>query len=171
MKRDAPRMLLAIAFVAAAAAARLALAADRPAAIETGKLAPDLKVEGWRGSAPLALGDVRGKVVLLAFWGARSRPSLDAVPRLRKLRDDLKGKDFVLVAIHVKKGADEMPALVEQRNIDWPVCVDATGDTAKAYRVRAIPHFVLIDRKSIAREADLALDDARAAIDKLLDEK
>ena len=169
---SAPRnALIAFALVAAIAAARLSLAAERPAVVEAGKLAPELRVEGWKNSKPLALADLQGKVVLLPFWGARSRPSLDELPRLRKLHRDLEGKDVVLLSVHVKKGAEAMPGLVEQYGLDWPICVDPEGDTAKAYKVRAIPHHVLIDKTSIVRDADLPLDDARAAIDKLLTER
>jgi hypothetical protein len=42
---------------------------DRPAMLETGKLAPALEVGQWKNSKELKLGDLAGKVVILDFWG------------------------------------------------------------------------------------------------------
>ncbi len=47
---------------------------DRPKKAETGKLAPDLKLDdkSWlntKDGAALKLDDLKGKVVLIDFWG------------------------------------------------------------------------------------------------------
>lgn len=34
-----------------------------------GRAPPELRVEGWLNSRPLRLADLRGKVVVLDFWG------------------------------------------------------------------------------------------------------
>ena len=54
--------------------AGMACAGDRPAKAEKGKLAPDLKVDAksWvntKDGKELKLDDLKGKVVLIDFWG------------------------------------------------------------------------------------------------------
>ncbi len=67
------RRLLAL-LVLTLALAGVARSDDRPAKAEKGKLAPDLKVDAksWlntKDGKALKLDDLKGKVVLIDFWG------------------------------------------------------------------------------------------------------
>jgi hypothetical protein len=63
-----------------------------------------------------------------------------------------------------------MPAFVAKHGIDWPVAVDARGETVEALLVDSYPDYYLIDRAGRLRVADLANGDLDRAVQMLLDE-
>jgi thiol-disulfide isomerase/thioredoxin len=66
-----------------------------------GRAAPELRdIKGWKNGAPVKLGDLRGKVVLLDFWGHWCGPCITAMPALMKLHDTFKDRGLVVVAVH-----------------------------------------------------------------------
>lgn len=91
------------------------------------------------------------------------------MPKLKKIHEDYKEKDVVLIGIHVKRGHDKMAEFVEKEKLPYPVCADDTGATTKAYKVTGIPTVVLIDKKGIVRSPDAEVTNEE--IDKLLAEK
>src|SRR5215213_1527864 len=48
---------------------------------------------------------LRGKVVLVEFWGINCRPCLQSMPHLNKLYNELRDFGLVLVAPHAQKGS------------------------------------------------------------------
>jgi thiol-disulfide isomerase/thioredoxin len=133
--RGWPSGLLVLAGLAAAAGAA---AAPAPA--------PELSVAGCHNpAAPVSLAQLKGKVVLLDFWGVWCTPCIAALPELDKLTKALPAADFALVGVHTKAKAAELPAFLAKRPARYPVCVD-TGETARRYGVSYFPTYVLIDR-------------------------
>lgn len=111
--------------------------------------AAELAVKRWMQteSSP-SLDTLRGRVVLLDFWGTWCRPCVDAIP---KVTDFARTKPEVsVIGIHSERGAGKLPKFLEQNPFPIPIGID-TGATASAYRVRGWPTYVLIDRKSRVR--------------------
>jgi thiol-disulfide isomerase/thioredoxin len=66
-----------------------------------GRPAPELVgIKAWKNGGPVKLADLRGKVVLLDFWGYWCGPCNGAMPELMKLHDQFKDKGLVVVAVH-----------------------------------------------------------------------
>lgn len=129
--------------------AGLAAAAGAGAAPGPGDAAPELAVSGCHNpAAPVSLAQLRGKIVLLDFWGIWCTPCIAALPELEKLSKALPAADFALVGVHTKSKAAELPAFLEKRPSRYPVCVD-TGETARRYGVAYFPTYVLIDRAGV----------------------
>ena len=63
-----------------------------------------------------------------------------------------------------------MPAYVKKEAIPYPVTIDTTGATVKAYGVDSFPDYYLIDKKGNLRFADLANSEVDRAIEALLKE-
>ncbi|HEU4420759.1 MAG TPA: TlpA disulfide reductase family protein [Planctomycetota bacterium] len=83
-----------------------------------GVVAPDISGVDLDGAA-LELGDHRGKVVLLDFWGDWSGACRDMYPHERSLVDELKDKQFALVGVN----SDPTPEVARQaaaaNNLTW----------------------------------------------------
>jgi peroxiredoxin len=93
------------------------------------------------------------------------------VPKLKEIRDELKdNKDFVIIGVHTKLQANKMPAFIEKQGMDWPICVDEEGETAKAYKVEGYPTYVIIDKKGIVRKIRLGGHPEKSDVDPLLKE-
>jgi thiol-disulfide isomerase/thioredoxin len=146
------------------------LLADRLAHL-IGKEAPEMQqIKGWINSKPLKLADLRGKVVLLDFWGTWCGPCVGGIPNLIDLHEKYHDKGLVIIAIHndsmnsVEELEKEIKKLSkEHRNgkkIPFAVALDGGGDckiegtelttrgaTTAAYGIWRWPTMVLIDKE------------------------
>jgi thiol-disulfide isomerase/thioredoxin len=146
------------------------LPADRLANL-IGKQATELqKMKGWINSKPLKLADLRGKVILLDFWGTWCGPCVQVIPELIKLHEKYHDKGLVIIGIHndvmnsIKDLEKELNKLSKERwdgkKIPYALALDdggtckiegtgktASGATTAAYGIQAFPTMVLIDKK------------------------
>ncbi len=138
--------LAAIACLASlASVALLALPAGAPAE-PAKKLFPkfDLKtLEGERLSSPA----LRGKVVLLDFWGTWCPPCVSAVPSLRELNQSLKGEPFVLVSIAVEENDAPVRGFVKKNRMDWPQVWDPSAVFSRQSNVSRFPTYILVSHE------------------------
>ncbi|HEY1785683.1 MAG TPA: TlpA disulfide reductase family protein, partial [Pirellulales bacterium] len=66
-----------------------------------GKPAPEIpEVVAWKNCGPIRLPDVRGKVVLLDFWGYWCGPCVGGMPQLFDLYDKHHDQGLEIIAIH-----------------------------------------------------------------------
>jgi thiol-disulfide isomerase/thioredoxin len=66
-----------------------------------GKSAPELRgIAEWGNGDPVKLKDLRGKVVILDFWGYWCGPCLASMPSLMKIYDAYPAKDVAIIAVH-----------------------------------------------------------------------
>ena len=93
------------------------------------------------------------------------------MPHLKELHEKYGKKGLQIIGVHTKSAAEKMAAFVKKEGIPYPVCVDATGATNKAFRVDSYPDYYLIDRAGKLRFADLANGELDRAITMLLAEK
>ncbi len=68
----------------------------------TGHQAPEIvDVAAWKNGGPLALADLRGKCVLLDFWGYWCGPCVQEMPKLFELHEKYADRGLVIIGIHV----------------------------------------------------------------------
>jgi thiol-disulfide isomerase/thioredoxin len=135
------------------------------------KEAPELqKIKGWINSEPLTLTELRGKVVLLDFWGTWCGPCLFEMPKLIDLHEKYHDKGLVIIGIHndvmnsVKDLEKEINKLSKERwegrKIPFALALDGGGKckiegtkltcegaTTAAYGIQSWPTMVLIDKQ------------------------
>jgi thiol-disulfide isomerase/thioredoxin len=112
----------------------------------TPRPAPTLELEGIAGQK-LALADLKGKVVLLNFWGVSCDHCLARMPQLAKFQSQFSADDFVVINVCADEGdaaaAAEMLAKTESGLVTY---VDPTGLANGKYEVSLMPTIWLIDR-------------------------
>ncbi len=113
---------------------------------EMGQSAPELYF--WDASeTDGSLEELRGKVILLAFWGTTCAPCLEELPRLEALADRYDKKGLVVLSLCVDeknaRTAQDVAARVAPR---LPVYVERDTRARERFRLQGIPTAILIDR-------------------------
>lgn len=136
----------------------------------TGKPAPELtNIKGWVNGGPVKLADLKGKVVLLDFWGYWCGPCVHSMPALAAMHEQYKDKGLVIIAVHDASATDleDMKAKLEKpkkevwggKDLPFLVALDGpgkpvapegkpygSGATTAAYGITGFPTQVLIDK-------------------------
>ncbi len=110
----------------------------------------------------IKLEDYKGKVVLLDFWATWCPPCRMSTPVLKKLYDKMKSPKFEVISISLDEEHKAVPPFVKKEAIKYPVAY-ADSDIQTIYRVRAIPTFILIDKKGIIAKIYQGFDPAMGA--------
>lgn len=160
-----------------------------------GQPAPELAgVLGWKGKKT-TLAELRGKYVLLEFWGYWCGPCVGSMPILIDLHEKFADKGLAIVGVHVdnegdvetaaqldEKCATHKEKLWKGRDLPFPVALttrkEVEGQASKPataadqYGILGYPTTILIDREgNVVGRFDEArsAEDAPKTIQKLLD--
>jgi len=101
-------------------------------------------------SHPIALQELRGKIVLLDFWTYCCINCLHVIPDLKYLENKYADKPLVVIGVHSAKFTNEKDAANVQQavwryEVEHPVVVDSDFTVWQSYSVRAWPTLVMID--------------------------
>ena len=126
--------------------------------------APDFSFTSLEGEH-ITLEDLRGKVVLLDFWGTWCPPCVESVPELRSLhkRYSKEGSPFVLIGISSDSDEAEWKEFTEKNKMIWPQYRDKDRRIQRAFGVRAFPTYIVIDHEGVVRFQSVGLSWTRAA--------
>jgi thiol-disulfide isomerase/thioredoxin len=104
------------------------------------------------GGQTLALGDLRGQVVLLDFWATWCAPCLAEMPTLRRFDERFGPRGLAVVGINIEGAAARRAVedVVREAGLRYPTVIDE-GEVRRSYRVEGLPHLVIIDREGIVR--------------------
>lgn len=110
------------------------------------RAAPALELRDTAGQ-PLALADLRGKVVLVQFWETTCVPCVSKLPHLERLADEYRERGLVVLAVCLDEEDPGRLRAVAARHVKTlPLYADAGGSARVRYDVSALPAACLIDR-------------------------
>lgn len=118
-------------------------------AAEIGKPAPAFELPSIDGSASVRLEDFHGRLLLLDFWASWCQPCRESFPFYAKLREDLSGQKFEILAINLDEDSEDARDFLTRFPIDYPVALDPEGDVAALFQLKAMPMSYLIDTKGV----------------------
>jgi thiol-disulfide isomerase/thioredoxin len=120
---------------------------------EVGSRLPEFAVKDLRGRA-LSSAELRGKVVLIDFWGTWCQPCKKEMPGYQKLADRYGAKGFVVIGFKVDVMADTEPPLrfAHRLGVRYPLVLANSGLMAKFGGLEGLPTTVLYDRSGVLQK-------------------
>jgi thiol-disulfide isomerase/thioredoxin len=98
----------------------------------------------------IALDDLKGKTVLLDFWGSWCKPCVMSTPGLIKLQKKFAEQSVVFLSIaHDKESS--WRAYLDKNHLEWPQFLDNGDRIIRQFNVHAYPTFILLDGDGIVR--------------------
>lgn len=127
-----------------------------------GKPAPDFKLNDINGKA-YTLADFKGKYVYIDIWATWCNPCMAEVPHLKKLEEELHGKNIEFVSICSFDTKEKWQRVVKEKEMGGiQLFADKELNFLKVFQVRGIPRFILLDKegKIISGNAERPSDPA-----------
>ncbi len=113
-------------------------------------LSPEWETTDFDGKRH-AIRDYRGNVVVLDFWNTGCAPCLRAMPQVKQLVEDFKGKPVIVLGMNDDDNEDDARSVIEKLDLNYPNL--RAGDLAEKYKVESFPTLLVIDRRGIVRAA------------------
>jgi peroxiredoxin len=156
---DRTQRIIFYSLILIAGAAWVALSTDtgqinaEGPAPQTGFPAPDFTLNDSTGTA-YTLTEMKGQAVLVNMWATWCPPCEAEMPAIEAMYNEYKDQGFTVLAVNqtYQDNPFDIAPFVKQYNLTFPILLDETGDTARAYQVRSLPSSYFINRLGIITE-------------------
>lgn len=125
--------------------------------LEPGNKSPEIKLPNIKGDT-VALSSLKGKLVLIDFWGTWCAPCVAEQAELAKLYNKYKqstftnGKGFEIYGVSLDAKKSNWENFINTNKINWIQVSDLRfwrSPVAKTYNIQALPFNVLMDGNGI----------------------
>jgi len=129
--------------------------------------APDFTLNALDGGK-VTLSSLRGKPVVIDFWGTWCPPCIKALNDMVRISDKF-GKRVTFLGVALNDRKDEMERVRQEKMISYQLLF-GTDQVAKAWRVEEVPTVVVLDRngKVAWRETGFDPDSGLRALERTL---
>ncbi|HVH05729.1 MAG TPA: redoxin domain-containing protein [Myxococcota bacterium] len=148
-------------------------------AVNLGAPAPELAgIDGWINSPPLTMDALRGKVVLVNFWTFGCSNCRNTLSTVKRWHEKYRDRGLVVLSVHTpelefERKPEAVAAAVREHGIAYPVAIDGSYATWRAFENHYWPAFYFVDKRGVIRHARFGeggYDDSERWIEKLLSE-
>jgi peroxiredoxin len=130
--------------------AALVFTSGAHAQVGAGALASDFTLRSLSGPN-LRLAELRGQVVLVAFWASWCRPCREPMPMLNRLYEKHRDNGLTLLGVSVDQNGARASAFADGHGVRYSVLLDDEGTASARFDPGALPALVLIDRDGLVR--------------------
>jgi peroxiredoxin len=127
-----------------------------------GNPAPDFSVKVVAGSTgTVSLKSLRGKVVLVDFWGTFCEPCKKSFPKLQDLNAKYGASGLKIIGISEDESddKDKIPSFADTYGAKFALGWDADKSIARNYKPETMPSSFIIDKKGVVRFAHVGYRD------------
>ncbi|MBD3617404.1 MAG: TlpA family protein disulfide reductase [Gracilimonas sp.] len=132
---------------------------DPKVALRPGTEAPNFTAETLSGTK-LTLSDLRGKYVMIDFWGTWCAPCIEALPVIKEAYDTYAGENFEIVGIANEPSMERFEDFVGREDLDWPQIpeiYEENNEIQELYSVNSYPTYYLVNPDGEIVEYGMAL--------------
>ena len=127
-----------------------------------GKLvhAPAFTLDRLDRDGQLAVGDLKGKAVVVNFWASWCVPCRDEAPVLQKTYERYRDQGLVVLGVDVNDFRQDARRFMKRYGLTYPVVYDGKGSTVGKWGVRGFPETFFVDRtgKLVGERIEGAVD-------------
>jgi cytochrome c biogenesis protein CcmG/thiol:disulfide interchange protein DsbE len=124
--------------------------------VEIGKGKPVPNITGTTlDGAPFDLAALRGKPVLLNFWGPSCVPCRTEFPLLARKAAEHAGDGLVIVGVLTDDPVEPARAFATANGGTWPTVIDPGGAIKAAFRVLGRPQSYFVDRTGVLQSIQI----------------
>src|SRR3954469_8874076 len=98
----------------------------------------------------ISLHQLRGKTVVLDFWGSWCGPCVEATPGLIGLHRKLSSQPVIFLGIAQDEEA-RWTKYLEKTKMDWPQYLDADERVSRLFAIAGFPTYIILDGDGIIR--------------------
>jgi len=127
-----------------------------------GNPAPDFSVKALAGgSGTVSLKSLRGKVVLVDFWGTFCEPCKKSFPKLEALQHKYAGSGLRVIGISEDEDEDKdkIPGFADTYGAKFALAWDSDKSIAREYKPETMPSSFIIDKEGVVRFAHVGFHD------------
>ena len=114
-----------------------------------GTIAPDFTVQDAQHT--VALGQLRGQIVVLNFWATWCPPCIEELPSLMQMQRVMKARGVTVLAVSVDADEDSYARFVKNHNVDLLTVRDPGQKSNNLYGTFKFPETYIIDRNGVMR--------------------
>lgn len=134
-----------------------------------GEQAPDFTLTTLDGKQK-SLSDLKGKAVMINFWGTWCPPCKQEMPAIQKAYEINQKRGFEVVSINIRENDLPVSNFVNQMGLTFPIWMDKEREVIKQYKIGPIPSTFFINRDGVIIErieGPLQLNQLQYYIDKI----
>jgi peroxiredoxin len=131
-----------------------------------GNPAPEFSMKAITGgSGTVSLKSLRGKVVVVDFWGTFCEPCKKSFPKLQDLNTKYGASGLKIVGISEDESEDKdkIPGFASTYGAKFSLGWDSDKLIAKSYKPETMPSSFIIDKKGVVRFAHVGYHDGEEA--------
>lgn len=124
-----------------------------------GKQAPEIKAKTI-DDKEFSLEKLKGKVVLVDFWGTWCPPCREELPHLREAYKKFHDKGFEILSIALRDSPETIKAFAKENEMVWTHITDEEFKYANDFQIQVVPTPFLLDHtgKIVLRGSEDMLD-------------
>ena len=110
--------------------------------------APDFSFVALEGDT-ISNSTLRGKVVLLDFWGTWCPPCRASVPTLVNIHKKFSDRPFQIVGVSSDTDEDKWKTFIAANKMTWPEYIDLPGSLQALFEIHEFPTYIVLDRNGV----------------------
>lgn len=140
---------------------------------QIGDTAPNFELTTIEGKQ-VTLNQLRGKAVVLNFWGSWCEPCKTEMPALTQIYEQYADKGLVVIGINIAETDVAVAQFVKQYGLNFSIWMDRDRDVVELYKIGPIPSTYFIDPQgkiTYVREGPLVIDELERFVYPILPRK
>ncbi|KXZ24137.1 thiol-disulfide oxidoreductase ResA [Bacillus nakamurai] len=123
-------------------------AANSKEVVQVNKPAANFKLTQLNGE-PIELKQLKGKAVLVNFWGSWCEPCKNEMPSIQEAYNHYKKDKFEIVAVNVQESDIAVKSFMKSYGLSFPIALDKEGEVYRSWEIFNLPTSVFINPDGI----------------------